>query len=75
MFDAGKKRRSLGEIYQTIEDELRSQYALGYVPMNQAHDGKFRKLAVKVASPGLRVSARRGYYAPATPDGATKKKK
>lgn len=64
MFDAGKKRKSLGEIYQTIEDELRSQYAIGYVPINREHDGKFRKLAVKVQSPGLRVSVRRGYYAP-----------
>jgi VWFA-related protein len=64
MFDAGKKRKSLGEIYQTIEDELRSQYAIGYVPRNQEHDGKFRKLAVKVQLPGLRVSVRRGYYAP-----------
>ncbi len=63
MFDAGKKRKSLGEIYQTIEDELRSQYAIGYVPINQERDGKFRKLEVKVDSPGLRVSARRGYYA------------
>ena len=32
MFDAGKKRISLGEIYHTIEDELRSQYSIGYVP-------------------------------------------
>jgi len=68
MFDAGRKRTSLGEIYQSIEDELRSQYALGYVPDNQQHDGKFRKLTVKVAEPGLRVSARRGYYAPASAD-------
>jgi Ca-activated chloride channel family protein len=64
MFDAGKKRMSLGEIYQTIEDELRSQYAIGYVPINAQRDGKFRKLAVKVSPPGLRVSVRRGYYAP-----------
>jgi VWFA-related protein len=64
MFDAGKKRRSLGEIYQSIENDLRSQYAIGYVPINQEHDGKFRKLAVKLDSPGLRVSVRRGYYAP-----------
>ena len=64
MFDAGKKRTSLGEIYQTIEDELRSQYAIGYVPTNQERDGKFRKLAVKVNSAGLKVSVRRGYYAP-----------
>jgi VWFA-related protein len=69
MFDASKKRKSLGEIYQSIEDELRSQYAIGYVPVNQTHDGKFRKLAVKVDSPGQRVSVRRGYYAP----GADKK--
>jgi VWFA-related protein len=64
MFDAGKRRKSLGEIYQTIEDELRSQYAIGYVPVNQEHDGKFRKLEVKVDSKGLKVSVRRGYYAP-----------
>jgi VWFA-related protein len=64
MFDTGKKRKSLSEIYQTIEDELRSQYAIGYVPSNQEHDGKFRKLAVKVSPAGLHVSVRRGYYAP-----------
>ncbi len=69
MFDAGKTKKSLGEIYQTIENELRSQYAIGYVPIDQEHDGKYRKLAVKVSSPGLRVSVRRGYYAPGGPSG------
>lgn len=64
MFDAGKKRISLAEIYQTIEDELRSQYSIGYAPANQEHDGKFRKLGVKVKPSGLRVSVRQGYYAP-----------
>jgi VWFA-related protein len=64
MFDPGKKRMSLGEIYQTIENELRSQYSIGYAPSNQAHDGKFRKLEVKLDKPRLRVSVRRGYYAP-----------
>jgi VWFA-related protein len=74
MFDAGKKRQSLGEIYQTIEDELRSQYAIGYIPIDQARDGKFRKLAVKVQLPGLRVSVRHGYYAPGGPDAGSEKK-
>lgn len=74
MFDAGKRRKSLGEIYQSIEDELRSQYAIGYVPINQAHNGKFRKLAVKVDSPGLRVSVRRGYYAPGGAESGADKK-
>jgi VWFA-related protein len=64
MFDASRKRLSLGEIYRTIEEELRSQYAIGFVPANQEHDGKFRRLDVKVKSAGMRVSVRRGYYAP-----------
>jgi VWFA-related protein len=74
MFDAGKKRTSLAEIYQTIEDELRSQYALGYVPSDSKRDGKFRKLDVKVRAPGLRVSVRRGYYAPGGPEVGSEKK-
>jgi VWFA-related protein len=74
MFDAGKTKKSLDEIYQTIEDELRSQYAIGYVPVNQEHDGKYRKLAVKVSSSGLRVSVRRGYYAPGGPQAGDGKK-
>lgn len=64
MFDAGKKREPLGAIYDEIEAELRSQYSIGYVPVNQIHDGKFRKLSVKLNVPGLKVSVRRGYYAP-----------
>jgi VWFA-related protein len=64
MFDVGKTNKTLDEIYKIIEDELRSQYAIGYVPVNQAHDGKFRKLEVKVTPKGSRVLVRRGYYAP-----------
>jgi VWFA-related protein len=62
MFMTGR-RQTLEEIFQIIEEELRSQYSIGYVPMNREHDGKFRKLEVKVRTPGLRVSSRRGYYA------------
>jgi VWFA-related protein len=53
----------LSKIFQTIEAEMRSQYALGYVPTNRTHDGTFRKLQVKVHKPGLRVHTRRGYFA------------
>jgi VWFA-related protein len=62
MFQTGKKK-PLHEIFTTIEEELRSQYALGYVPTNRARDGAFRKLEVKVHTKGLRVRARKGYYA------------
>ncbi len=63
MFQVGKKV-SLSEIFQTIQEEMRSQYALGYVSTNQAHDGAFRKLQVKVTQKGMRVQTRKGYYAP-----------
>ena len=62
MFQVGKKL-SLQEIFKIIEDEMRSQYALGFVPSNRVNDGKFRRLEVKVAQKGLRVRTRKGYYA------------
>jgi VWFA-related protein len=62
MFQAGK-RTLLSKIFQTIQEELRSQYAIGYVPTNRAHDGTFRKLEVKVHRKGLKLEVRRGYYA------------
>jgi len=57
------KNSSLSKIFQTIEDEVRSQYAIGYVPANRTHDGKFRKLQVRAIPRGLKVEARKGYYA------------
>jgi VWFA-related protein len=62
MFEAGKKT-PLSAIFQTIEDELRSQYALGYVPSDGELNGAYRKLHVRVLRRGLRVRARKGYYA------------
>jgi VWFA-related protein len=57
------KKTSAAEIFQTIQEEMRSQYALGYISSNRAHDGTFRKLQVRVLPKGLKVSARKGYYA------------
>jgi VWFA-related protein len=62
MFQAGRKR-PLSEIFRIIEQELRSQYALGYIPLNRARDGSFRRLEVRVRPKGLRVQARKGYFA------------
>lgn len=45
-------------------DEATVTYILGYYPLNVQRDGKFRKLSVKVNRPGVRVTARKGYYAP-----------
>ncbi|MBN2243812.1 MAG: VWA domain-containing protein [Acidobacteria bacterium] len=51
-----------------IHAELRNQYVLGYRPTNQVHDGKWRRIDVKLDEPRglpkLKVTAREGYYAP-----------
>ncbi|MGA2263017.1 MAG: VWA domain-containing protein [Acidobacteriota bacterium] len=50
-----------------IHAELRNQYVLGYSPTNKTHDGKWRKIQVKLdppeGLPKLSVHAKEGYYA------------
>jgi Ca-activated chloride channel family protein len=59
----------LADVATKIGIELRNQYVLGYRPKNPAHDGKWRKIKVKLIPPKglppLRVYAKTGYYAPA----------
>jgi hypothetical protein len=45
-----------------VVEELRSQYALGFVPRHR--DGKVGKIEVRVNRPGVTVSARKSYRAP-----------
>jgi VWFA-related protein len=61
MFDLASKT-PLREVFATIEDELRSQYSLGFVPSNAGPGGAFHKLQVRVRREGLHVLARKGYY-------------
>jgi Ca-activated chloride channel family protein len=54
-------------VAERVNLELRSQYVLGYAPSNQAEDGKFHRLQLKVEPrPGTRLSVRwrHGYRAP-----------
>ena len=48
-----------------IARDTSNYYVIGYGPTNAANDGSFRKIAVRVKRPGLRVRARRGYLASA----------
>ena len=58
----------LADIATKIGIELRNQYVLGYRPKNPAHDGRWRKIKVKLLPPKglppLSVYAKTGYYAP-----------
>jgi Ca-activated chloride channel homolog len=58
----------LADVATKIGIELRNQYVIGYRPKNPLHDGKWRKIKVKLIPPKglppLRVFAKTGYYAP-----------
>jgi hypothetical protein len=58
----------LPDIAAKIGVELRNQYILGYAPQNREHDGKYRRVQVKLVQPRglppLRAFWRLGYYAP-----------
>jgi Ca-activated chloride channel family protein len=58
----------MSDIAEKISSELRNQYVIGFKPQNLTHDGKWRKVKVKVSPPEglppLTVHARTGYYAP-----------
>lgn len=58
----------LADVAKKIGVELRSQYVLGYTPRNHQHDGKYRRVQVKVNEPKglppMRAFWRMGYYAP-----------
>jgi VWFA-related protein len=58
----------LPDIAAKIGVELRNQYILGYSPQNREHDGKYRRVQVKLVQPRglppLRAFWRLGYYAP-----------
>ena len=58
----------LPDIAAKIGVELRNQYILGYSPQNLEHDGKYRRVEVKLKQPKglppLRAFWRHGYYAP-----------
>lgn len=54
----------LRESFAAIAEELGHQYTISYRPTNRARDGKWRKIEVKLAKPGVTVRTRKGYRAP-----------
>ena len=62
------RKHTLHDVFQEIQDDMRSQYALGYSPADTDKDGSFRKIDIKMSDHNLKVQARKGYYA--TADGS-----
>ena len=52
-----------GAAFTRAQGDLSAYYLLGYASSNGTRNGRFRRIQVRVNRPGLRVEARRGYYA------------
>jgi VWFA-related protein len=57
------RKDTLESIFDQIQQEMRTQYAIGYTPTNGKKDGTFRKIDLRTANKDLKVQVRKGYYA------------
>ncbi len=63
VIDVGNNGKKLEAAFKQIEDELRTQYLASYTPTNATLDGGYRHVDVQCKGDGLKVQARKGYYA------------
>lgn len=62
------EQSELAAAFNQIQEEMRSQYVIAYVPKNRTRDGSYRKLKIEVVNPDLKrqklsLVHRQGYYA------------
>src|SRR6185437_1388281 len=51
--------------FTQVQEDTSAFYAIGYRSTDTARDGKYRRLAIKIGRPGIKLEYRPGYYAPA----------
>jgi VWFA-related protein len=56
--------RDVSNAFTEIQEALRSQYALAYIPEDFRSDGRFRSIQIQADQKQYHVRARHGYYAP-----------
>jgi VWFA-related protein len=57
------RKTTLEDAFKDIQEDLRTQYALGYNSTNPRKDGSYRRLDIKTSNKDQKVQARKGYYA------------
>src|ERR1700686_327184 len=57
------KKESVGEIYSSIVEELRTQYSMGYTPDKDSAASGYHHVQLAVKGKDLTVQTREGYYA------------
>jgi len=51
--------------FERITENLRHRYIVGYTSTNPVRDGKWRAVEIRPRAPGVRITSRKGYFAPA----------
>ncbi len=62
--------QDVSNAFADVQEELRSQYSIAYVPQNFAHDGSYHSIEIKVNEKKLHARARKGYFAQKTRRGS-----
>ncbi len=57
------KKQTVGEIYDSIVEELRTQYSMGYTPDKDSASSGYHHVQLAVKKKDLTVQTRDGYYA------------
>ena len=52
------------EAFRAIGEQIQGQYSLAYNPTDKTKDGSYRKIDIRCKVKGVRIRARKGYYAP-----------
>ena len=50
--------------FERVTENLRHRYIVGYTSTNSTRDGKWRSVEIRTRSAGIRISSRKGYFAP-----------
>jgi VWFA-related protein len=56
------KRMPIDKVYEAIQEDLRSQYSIGYTPEGGPNNTEYRRIHLTTRQKGLLVQTREGYY-------------
>jgi VWFA-related protein len=57
------RKNTLDDIFKELQDEMRSQYSIGYTSPHSQKDGTYHKIEIRTSNKDYKVQARKGYYA------------
>jgi VWFA-related protein len=57
------RKNTLDDIFKELQDEMRSQYSIGYTSPHTQKDGSYHKIEIRTSNKDYKVQARKGYYA------------